>query len=151
MMQSSNNQDEEKKEDVCCQATKVYDEKRKLFYIEKDISLTPEHVKMYNDLRNYVDSILSRKVPWKLSVIPDKMLEIVDAKDNDNDNEKKQNNDKNKQNKNKKKNKKNQTEELATDENPVTSPAQRGRSAYQGREGVFILLDPLSLPTLSRR
>eukprot|EP01084_Bolivina_argentea_P222750 376984_1 len=33
---------------------------------------------MYNSLRLYVDSVLSHKVPWELSILPPKMLALID-------------------------------------------------------------------------
>lgn len=81
--QPNDNASEEKKDDNVsydtCIATQNHDAKKKLKYIEKDTYLTDEHTKMYNELRVYVDSVLQKKVKWELSVLPPKLLALVDA------------------------------------------------------------------------
>eukprot|EP00484_Ammonia_sp_Unknown_P001901 CAMPEP_0197023210 /NCGR_PEP_ID=MMETSP1384-20130603/3984_1 /TAXON_ID=29189 /ORGANISM="Ammonia sp." /LENGTH=339 /DNA_ID=CAMNT_0042451401 /DNA_START=64 /DNA_END=1083 /DNA_ORIENTATION=- len=61
-----------------CLATQNYDAKKKLYYCEKDITLTAEHMKMYNELRQFVDDVLARKIPWELSVLDPKIVALVD-------------------------------------------------------------------------
>ena len=61
-----------------CDATKTYDAKKKLKYCEKDIFLTEEHTKMYNELRCYVDSVLQKKIQWELSILPPRIISLVD-------------------------------------------------------------------------
>lgn len=38
-----------------------------LKYCEKDIPLTKEHIKMYNELRLHVNAVLNKEIPWKYS------------------------------------------------------------------------------------
>eukprot|EP00483_Globobulimina_turgida_P003015 UN03020 len=66
-----------------CKATQTYSAKRKLYYIEKNVALTEEHVKMYNALRFYVDSVLSKKEAWGLSKLPLQLLALVDTNKNE--------------------------------------------------------------------
>ena len=81
LAQPMDNASEEKKDNISyetCHATKNYDANKKLKYIEKEQFLTDEHTKMYNELRLYVDTVLQRKVPWELSILPPKLLALVD-------------------------------------------------------------------------
>eukprot|EP01084_Bolivina_argentea_P030254 56090_1 len=62
---------------VYCAATQRYDAKHKLLYVDKSVPLISEHIKMYNDLRQFIDDILQKKISWKLTVLSPKMLGIT--------------------------------------------------------------------------
>ena len=84
MAQPSNDASEEKKEEESnnpsvCHATQNYDAKHKLKYIEKDTFLSDEHTKLWNELRLYVDNVLQKKEPWTLSILPPRIVALVDA------------------------------------------------------------------------
>ena len=62
-----------------CVATLSYDENVTLRYIEQHKPLTNEHITLFNQLRQFIDDTLSKKIAWKLSNISPKLLQIVDV------------------------------------------------------------------------
>ena len=82
MAQKSENEDaaEEQKESInfkVSNATQNYDNNTKLYYCEKNEVLTPDHIKMFNELRLFVDDVLSKKIEWELSELPPKLRDLV--------------------------------------------------------------------------
>merc|ERR1712228_424252 len=77
MAQSS--EKEEKKDNIdVSNATQNYNANQKLYYCEKKKVLTSDHLKMFNDLRLFVDSVLCKKIAWELSELPPKLLSLVE-------------------------------------------------------------------------
>eukprot|EP01083_Nonionella_stella_P055009 145203_1 len=68
-----------------CAATVTYNENITLRYIEEHRPLIQDHITMYNQLRQFVDDVLCQKIPWKLSKLPPKLLQIVDHNDKHHD------------------------------------------------------------------
>eukprot|EP01084_Bolivina_argentea_P131874 232713_1 len=66
------------KEWTYCVATLSYNKNVVLKYIEQNKPLSKEHITLFNELRSFVDAVLSKKVIWKLSKISPKLLQIVD-------------------------------------------------------------------------
>jgi len=56
-----------------------------LYYIEKNIKLSDDHVIMYNELRNYCNDILSKKIEWNMVKLNDEWLKLSDKKYNNNE------------------------------------------------------------------